>query len=157
MGASQSSISPATKVPGRCRSIKCSSTAAKATPPAVEMASSKGRRPDSTALEADQTQLEELAAAYGEGKFSLAEWLAARTPIETRITTARKRLSRLTNTTVLDGYIGDSTHLRTLWDDLTISRQQAIIKSLLDHLTIAPSPPGHRRFNTNRITPTWKH
>jgi site-specific DNA recombinase len=110
-----------------------------------------------TALDADQTQLEELAAAYGEGKFSLAEWLAARTPIETRITTARKKLSRLTNTTVLDGYLGDSAHLRTLWDDLTISRRQAIIKALLDHLTIAPSSPGHRRFDSNRITPTWKH
>ena len=44
VGASQSSISPATKVPGRRRSIRYSSTSAKGTPPAVLMASSRGRR-----------------------------------------------------------------------------------------------------------------
>ena len=43
MGASQSSISPAQKTPGRERSIRCSSSAAKSTPPALLMASSIGR------------------------------------------------------------------------------------------------------------------
>jgi site-specific DNA recombinase len=109
------------------------------------------------ALEADQAQLDELAGAYGEGEFTLSEWLAARAPIETRITTARKKLSRLSNTTVLDGYIGDATQLRTLWNDLTISRQQAIMKALLDHLTIASADPARRRFDPDRATPTWKH
>jgi len=79
-----------------------------------------------------------------------------RQPLEARITASRKQLSRLSNTTVLDGYIGDSTELRNLWDHLGISRQQAIVKAILDHLTIAPSPNGRRRFDPNRITPTWK-
>ena len=45
VGASQSSISPAAKVPGRSRSISSSVSPAKASPPAVEIASSIGRGP----------------------------------------------------------------------------------------------------------------
>ncbi len=43
MGASQSSISPAQNTPGMARIINCSSSASKATPPAVLIASSIGR------------------------------------------------------------------------------------------------------------------
>ena len=43
MGASQSSISPAQNTPGSWRSINCSLSASKCTPPAVLMASSSGR------------------------------------------------------------------------------------------------------------------
>ncbi len=43
VGASQSSISPAQKTPGIARSIRCSSSASKVTPPALLIASSSGR------------------------------------------------------------------------------------------------------------------
>ena len=44
-------------------------------------------------IEQSRAQLEELAAMYGRREISLTEWRAARTPIERRVTDARKRLA----------------------------------------------------------------
>lgn len=104
----------------------------------------------------DTAQLEELAQAYANKAIQLAEWLTARKIIEDRIKINRRKLSRMTGTTVLDGFIGDSDQLRQLWADLTLSRQQAIVKAVVDHLVVSSSPNHGNTFDPDRINPIWK-
>lgn len=52
--------------------------------------------------------------------------------------------------------VGCGEVLRGQWDDLDIDRQQAIIKSVLDHAVIAPGTPGSRKLDINRVQPHWR-
>src|SRR4051812_1526374 len=63
-------------------------------------------------LDADAAQLEELAAAYGQRLLTMPELLAARKPIEQRVTATRRRLSRLTRRSTLEPFVGKGEELR---------------------------------------------
>jgi len=107
-------------------------------------------------IESSQTQLDELAAMYGRREIGLTEWRAARAPIEQRVTDARKRLSRLTRTSVLDGHVGNAADLRARWATLPLSRQHAIVAAVLDHVVVGPGRRGLNRFDPSRFQPVWR-
>jgi DNA invertase Pin-like site-specific DNA recombinase len=115
-------------------------------------------QPLATNRDADQESLNELARLYGEGTISLQEWLAARKPIEQRINTVDRQLASANRTAALAGFVGDATKLRTLWHDLPLSRQQAVIKAVLEYATVMPSsrPRGYQRFDPSRVKPLWR-
>jgi hypothetical protein len=108
--------------------------------------------------DADQESLAELARLYGERAITLQEWFAARKPIEQRIDAADRQLASTSRTTALAGFVGDATKLRTIWDDLPLSRQQAVIKALLEYARVMPSsrPRGYQRFDPARVKPLWR-
>lgn len=106
--------------------------------------------------QAAQEQLDELAAAYGQRQFTLQEWLAARKPIEQRMTAARKQLAKLSRTNVLDGYLGNSDKLRADWDSLDLSQQHTIVAAVVDSVVVGPARPGYNRFDESRLTPVWR-
>jgi len=108
------------------------------------------------AVEADQSRLDELAALYAEGAISAREWLAARDPITARITQARRDIATATDTSAVSQLAGTGGALRKQWPDLDLDRQQAIIKSVLDHAVIAPGTPGARRLDISRVQPHWR-
>jgi site-specific DNA recombinase len=102
------------------------------------------------------SQLDVLASMHGEGEISLSEWLAARAPLQRRVTDAKKQLGRLTRTTALAGQIGNSSELRERWGSLPLSRQHAIVAAVLDHITVAPARRGYNGFDPSRFTPVWR-
>lgn len=107
-------------------------------------------------LEADQAQLLELAEAYGEKQLTLAQMLAAKRPIERRITEARKQLSRSTRSRVLDPYLGHGAQARADWASLSFDQQHAMIAAVLDHVVVGPGRPGYNRFDESRLTPVLR-
>lgn len=107
-------------------------------------------------IDQSREQLDELAAMYGRREIGLSEWQAARTPIERRVTDAKKQLGRLTRTTALAGQIGNATELRERWQTLPLTRQHAIVAAVLDHLVVAPGRRGYNRFDPSRFTPVWR-
>jgi DNA invertase Pin-like site-specific DNA recombinase len=107
-------------------------------------------------MEAAQAQLDELAAAYGKRQFSMQEWLAARKPIEQRMTAARKQLANVSRTNVLDGYIGQSEKLRGEWDSLDLTQQHTIVATVFDRVVVGPARPGYNRFDESRLTPFFR-
>ena len=106
--------------------------------------------------EAAQAQLDELAAAYGQRRFSMQEWMAARTPIEQRLTAARRELAKVSRSNVLDRYVGNGAGLRADWDALDLSQQHAIVAAVLDHVVVGPGRRGYNRFDESRLTPRWR-
>ena len=107
-------------------------------------------------LAADRRQLEELATAYGDRLVTFAEYLAARKPIEARIEAAKGRLARLTRTEAITPYVGKAGALRESWAELPLTRQRAIVASVLDRVTIRPAVPGRNRFDPGRLEPVWR-
>jgi site-specific DNA recombinase len=104
----------------------------------------------------DQEQLEQVARAHGERQITFAELLAARNPIEARIEASRRKLSRLTRSTALDRYVGDSSSLRASWADLPLPRQRAVVAAVLDRAVIRPAVRGRNSFDPARVEPTWR-
>jgi hypothetical protein len=106
--------------------------------------------------DAAQTKLEQLAADYGEGAIDRGEWKAAREPIEQRRSAARKQLAKASRTTVLDGYVGNAAALREEWESLPLTRQHAIVSTVVDHVVVGPGRPGYNRFDRARLRAVWR-
>jgi len=104
----------------------------------------------------DQAKLEELATDYyTEHRITRQVWLKVHDDIQTRIDQNRRRLSRLSPTTAIDDYAGHADLLRSAWAGLPLSRQQAVIRVILDHVDPHPAKPG-RGFDPDRFTPVWR-
>ena len=111
---------------------------------------------DRANLATDRAQLEELATAYGDRLVTFPEYLAARKPIEARIEAGKRLLARLTRTEAITPYVGKAAALRATWADLPLTRQRAIVASMLDRITVRPAVAGRNRFNSDRLDPVWR-
>ncbi|MEX2323327.1 MAG: recombinase family protein [Acidimicrobiia bacterium] len=103
----------------------------------------------------DQVMLDELAADYANKTISRSEWMSAREPVQQRIDQGRRRLARISPTTAIDDYADNTDLLRSAWSDLPLSRQQAIVKVLVDHVIVNTAVPG-RGFDPQRFDPVWR-
>lgn len=103
-----------------------------------------------------QSQLNELSELWGERTIGRSEWLAARSPIEARLTLAKKQLGRLSRFSALDGHIGNGVALRNAWAELPLTRQRAIVAAVLDHAVIGPGKRGFNQFEPTRVSPVWR-
>jgi hypothetical protein len=103
-------------------------------------------------VEAAQTQLDELADAYGQREITMSEWKAARRPIEKRATAAKKQLAKVTHGGLLDSYVGHSDRLRADWDALDLSQQHAIVAAVIDSVQVGAARKGYNRFDESRLT-----
>jgi len=103
----------------------------------------------------DEAMLKDLAADHGNRLIRRSEWMAAREPIDARIDQAQRRLSRLSPTTPIDGYVGQPDLLRAAWTGLTLSRQKAIVRVLVERVIAHPATPG-RKFDPERFEPIWR-
>ena len=104
----------------------------------------------------DQAMLEQLATDYAAKTITHPEWLAARKPIQARIDATKRRLSRISPTHRIDEFAGHSAALGEAWADLPLTRQTAIIRTVLDHLVVNPATPGRNRFDQDRFSPVWR-
>lgn len=100
-----------------------------------------------------EARMRELAAMFSEGEISRLEWKAARDPLEAQLTGVDQQLSRLSTTITLDRLVGQGEALRAGWEQMTLERQAAIIRAVLDYATILPATGN--RFDPGRVQPVW--
>jgi DNA invertase Pin-like site-specific DNA recombinase len=112
-------------------------------------------RADLDAIGLDRSLLEELAVAYADRKISMAEWLAARAPIEERIGTATQRIADRVEDQSLRGLVRAGTRLRDVWRELDVEKQRAVIETVLDHIVVKRVGKGSYR-DTSRLIPAWR-
>ncbi|WP_341230106.1 recombinase family protein [Nocardioides salarius] len=101
-------------------------------------------------------QLEELAAAYGQGQIMMGEWMVAKKPITARLEQAQRQLANATHSTALLGLVGNGGELRGSWGDLNLDRQHRIIEALVDHVEIAPHTSPGSPFDPTRVRVVWR-
>lgn len=107
-------------------------------------------------IAADTAQLDELAGMYAAKNITAAEWMTARRTIEARRTDSRRTITRLSGTTALDGLIGNGDALRASWESLNLTRQVAIVKALVDHVSMSPGTLGTRSLDPARFQIIWR-
>lgn len=110
----------------------------------------------SESITADTAQLEELAELYAKRQITAPEWLAARKPIEQRLTANRRRQAHQAGSSVLAGHVGNASTLRKEWPQMTLGRQAAIVRALIDHVTILPGTMGARSLDPARVDVHWR-
>ena len=72
-------------------------------------------------------------------------------PVQARIDAAKRRLSRISPTHRIEDYAGQSGLLRDAWADLPLTRQSAIVRTVLDHVVVNPAITGRNTFDPTRF------
>lgn len=108
-------------------------------------------------IQAHQERLEDLATMWADGEISKEEWRTARTRIEAKLKDARSQFDRLNRRDAVTEYIGQGERLQEVWKTLNLSRQVAIIKAVLNSVTILPAThPGRHGLDHERVVPDWR-
>ncbi|WP_296607452.1 recombinase family protein [Nocardioides sp.] len=107
-------------------------------------------------IEQTQGRLDDLGQMFAAGEISRREFVTMRTTIVQQQETAERRLATLTRTDALAGLFGTGRSLSETWHDLTLARQQAIIRALTTVITIGPGQRGTRGLDPNRVDIEWR-
>ncbi len=107
-------------------------------------------------IDEDNAMLTCTADLRGRGEITVSEWLAARAPIAIRIAEAASQLSCLTHSTALDGFVGNSAHLREKWVNFSPARRRSIVDALTHRITIRSVGKIGRVFDVRRIEISWR-
>ncbi len=107
-------------------------------------------------IEKARYRLQELAEMFGAGEITRAEYVTARKAADEQVKTAQQTLGALTQTSVLDGHLGNGATLREQWAGLNLDRQRAIVRTVLDYATVGPGVRGRNTFDPSRISPEWR-
>ncbi|MEI7779497.1 MAG: recombinase family protein [Actinomycetes bacterium] len=106
-------------------------------------------------IAADTEQLNELAGLYAAKAITATEWIAARKPIEARLSRSKRQQNSLIGASPLDGLPGNGKALTKSWDGLNLDRQAAIVRAIVDHIVIHPAAHS-RTVDLGRIKPVWR-
>ena len=106
---------------------------------------------------ADTEQKDQLAAAYADRLIDMRDWFTAKKPIEDRLESARRRLSRLNSHNGLAQHVGNGAKLREAWTspEMTLQTQAAIVATILDRVIIQPTTQRSNRLDVSRVKPVW--
>ena len=102
----------------------------------------------------DEEDLEELAADLGNRRISRKEWVAARAPIEARLERNRTRLSKVSHTSVLRGFVGTYEDMQERWKALNGSQRRAIVSACVRRIDVRPSNP-RKKWDPDRFIFDW--
>ncbi|MFI0423355.1 recombinase family protein [Spongiactinospora sp. 9N601] len=107
------------------------------------------------ALRAVEERLEYIAADYGAGVLTRAEWKAAKGVADAKREELRRMLARSENgaiLVVLEQLEGD---FEDKWAQLTIGQRRALLSAVIDHIKVKPNTPG-KRTDPKRFEIVWK-
>lgn len=110
----------------------------------------------SDAIAADTAREVELAKLWADGQITAPEWLTARKTIDARLSANRRRQAHQAGSSVIYSHIGNATALRRQWPQLPLGRQAAIVRALVDHITIRPGTMGARAIDPSRVDVHWR-
>ena len=85
-------------------------------------------------LEAD---LEDLAALHGDGTISMGEWLAARAPLQERLTAAK--VGSPVRPASVERLLSRPGAARKAWPDLGITARRDLLDALIEKIVIGPA------------------
>jgi site-specific DNA recombinase len=122
---------------------------------ARRLAAAAASDPTPGQIERDERELRELATLKGQGRFTIAEWLALRDPIDARIKAAKARLDAKPDLATLLDIPTVEADLRAAWARWTVEERRRALGAVLEHVVINPKGRG-RRFDPDRIDPHWR-
>lgn len=111
----------------------------------------------SRAARQDSDQLDELAKAWADKRISMAEWLTAKQVVADRLRDSQRALARLAQHDALIELVGNGSTLRAQWEELSPSRQGAVIRAVVEHIVVdKASKQAGPVLDINRVRPVWR-
>ena len=103
-----------------------------------------------------EQRLDDLAEDWADGNLDRRSWLTARKRIEERLEAANRTIAAQTQTSALEGFVGQGGALRDRWIDLGFDRQRAVLRAVLDRVVVGSAVRGRNTFDPTRITIEWR-
>jgi DNA invertase Pin-like site-specific DNA recombinase len=125
----------------------------KATLPTPAGPADAGTGGEITRLEAE---LAELAVLRGAGEISLAEWMAARRPLQARLETAKKAAGTPRRAPRNVGLLAEPGAVRRAWPTLDLGDRREILGLVVDRVVISPATRGRWTDLAERVQVVWK-
>lgn len=108
-------------------------------------------------LEEDERALEQLAVDhYAERLIDRAGFLAAKEVVERRLDANRAALARLTRTEILLSVPSGAEALRSAWAERDIVWRRAVLRTVLERVTLNPAVKGRTKFDPERVDLRWR-
>lgn len=102
-----------------------------------------------------EAELGELATLRGAGTISLAEWMAARQPLQDRLVAARAAAQTTRRPTPATQLLHTPGAARRTWPTLTFAEKRAILQAVVDKVVILPADRGRWTSLDQRIDIVW--
>jgi len=108
-----------------------------------------------SAIAEDRRALSDLTQArYVDRILDHAEFMSARTRLEDRIGDLEAQLRRRSGPA--SQWVGHGGPLRATWAALDLERQRAVVTSVVERITIAPTSRANNRFDPERVRVDWQ-
>jgi len=102
------------------------------------------------AVDAVADEMADLARCRGEGTITMAEWLAAREPLQRRLEAAQAAITPSPTLPHLNGSV------RAAWPSLTVDQRQTIIRAVVGRIVVRPAGRSAHVPVADRATVEWK-
>lgn len=105
-----------------------------------------------------QAELAQLATLRGEGEISLAEWMAARTPLQRRLDEAKRAAGTVRRETSMTALMRKPGAVRKAWNagTLTKEQQREVIDTFIERITILPAARARWTPIDDRVDVDWR-
>jgi site-specific DNA recombinase len=112
----------------------------------------RAKRNTVAALERDR---DALAADHGAGRITRAEWMAARTPLEARLASAKAEAAASSRSAIVSELAGKGKATKA-WPVLTLERRQAVFDALVNSVIVSPATTRGPGLDTDRLDIRWR-
>ena len=126
------------------------------TPALVERVGEQNGARQTSGIGDIEGRLAELAELWAAGDITSAEWARARRSLDEQLTEAKAGLAARASRGVLRPYLAVPGLLGTVWADLDLEQQRAILAAVIDHVTVQPAAVrGRHSFDPTRLDIRW--
>lgn len=126
-----------------------------------EMAAARGQADDDSVAELrsavaeDRAALAELTQArYVDRIIGHGEFAAARSRLEDRLEFLEAEMAR--RSAGSSHWVGQGATLRSTWAGLDLDRRRAVVSTVVEQVSIAPTTRANNRFDPERVALVWK-
>ena len=102
-----------------------------------------------------EAEMNELARLRGDGAITLAEWMAAREPLQARLEAARAKAGQSTRPPAALVALSAPGAVRNAWPDLDLEARRTILATAIDRVVIGPATRGRWTPIEDRIAIDW--
>jgi DNA invertase Pin-like site-specific DNA recombinase len=103
-----------------------------------------------------EAELAELATLRGNGTISLAEWMAAREPLQVRLETAKRDAGTVKRPGPNAGLLGKPGAARKVWPKLDLMARREIIATVVDRIVVSRASRGRWTPLDERLDIVWR-